>query len=101
MNRLINEWTDASTGLTCQIRWADFCGGFPCGYVAVEEGHPWHGKEYDDINADVHGGLTFAGTMPGDERYWFGFDCGHYNSPTTEEFAQAECGRLAAQAHNA
>jgi hypothetical protein len=46
-------------------------------------GHPWHGKGYDDINADVHGGLTFAEPdLPcdkgePDDAYWLGFDCAH------------------------
>jgi hypothetical protein len=34
--------------------------GYRCGYVRVPPGHPWHGKGYDDIGAEVHGGLTFA-----------------------------------------
>jgi hypothetical protein len=52
-----------------------------CGYVRIPPGHAWHDKSYDDIPADVHGGLTFA------EReacvhedgvgYWIGFDCAH------------------------
>lgn len=31
-----------------------------CGYLAVPEGHPWYGKHYGDIGADVHGGLTYS-----------------------------------------
>lgn len=36
--------------------------GFRCGYVRVKPGHPWHGKDYNDIedDIDVHGGLTYA-----------------------------------------
>jgi hypothetical protein len=62
---------------------------FYLGYVSVPEDHPWHGKGYDDIDADAHGGLTFAnhrdenwppfisddGVPPG---YFVGFDCGHF-----------------------
>lgn len=57
--------------------------GYRCGYVRVPAGHPWHGKGYDDVDADVHGGLTFAEAdkpcdAPGpDSAYWFGFDCAH------------------------
>ena len=31
-------------------------------YVAVPPGHPWHGKNYDEIEVGgyVHGGLTFS-----------------------------------------
>jgi hypothetical protein len=57
--------------------------GYRCGYVKVEEGHPWHGKGYDDVDAEAHGGLTFArGDVPcdadgPDTGWWLGFDCGH------------------------
>ena len=41
--------------------------GHRCGYTRIPPGHPWHGKDYDDIDVDVHGGLTFAEleTFPG------------------------------------
>lgn len=65
-------------------------GGHWCGYAAVPEGHPWHGKSYSDEsmwNVNVHGGLTY-GAVPCTERvchpsdgednvHWFGFDCAH------------------------
>lgn len=57
--------------------------GYRCGYVKVCPGHPWHGKDYGDIEADVHGGLTFAeadkpcGKGGEDDGYWIGFDCWH------------------------
>lgn len=57
--------------------------GYRCGYVRVPKGHPWHGKPYDEIKAEVHGGLTFAEPdkpcdKPGeDDAYWVGFDCAH------------------------
>ncbi len=57
--------------------------GYRCGYVRVPAGHPWHGKDDSEIDADVHGGLTFAeGDEPcpldgPDDGYWVGFDCAH------------------------
>lgn len=72
--------------------------GYANGYVAVPKDHPFYGKDYDDVEVDVHGGLTFA--CPGsnitaadlpetevlegclydlDENWWvFGFDTCHY-----------------------
>lgn len=72
--------------------------GFANGYVAVPKDHPFFGKDYDDVDVEVHGGLTFA--CPGnnitaadlpetevlegylydlDENWWvFGFDTCHY-----------------------
>jgi len=33
--------------------------GHLCGYLGVPPAHPWYGHHYDDLNVDVHGGLTF------------------------------------------
>jgi hypothetical protein len=74
-------------GLPCVIRRHEEWGQF-CGYVGIPPTHPDHGKKYDDVNVDVHGGLTFASECsevachvpaPGepDAFFWFGFDCGH------------------------
>ena len=63
---------------------------YRCGYVRIPAGHPWHGKDYDDVETaggghpDVHGGLTFAehdtdcGKGGEDNAWWLGFDCAHY-----------------------
>ncbi len=60
-----------------------------CGYVGVPTTHPDHSRSYDDIDVDVHGGLTYAELCDGerichvpepgesDDVFWFGFDCGH------------------------
>jgi hypothetical protein len=48
-----------------------------CGYVKVPPGHPAHGKWYDDVDVDVHGGLTFC--QLSEDGMWFGFDCGHHD----------------------
>jgi len=34
--------------------------GWGNGYVIIPKGHPLHGKHYDDIDVEVHGGLTFS-----------------------------------------
>lgn len=93
-----------------------------CGYVRLPKGHPWHGKPYDDIGADVHGGLTFAEPdleydAPGeDDAWWIGFDCGHASDAPdpslpglsmrwslsgvvrSQSYAEAECRALCEQA---
>jgi hypothetical protein len=33
--------------------------GYLCGYLGVPPSHPWYGHD-DDIDAQVHGGLTYA-----------------------------------------
>jgi hypothetical protein len=54
-----------------------------CGYVRVPPGHPSHGKDYNEVEVDVHGGLTFGQIEPCDTHkdgigYWLGFDCAHH-----------------------
>lgn len=89
------QWKDEATGLPCLI--VRNPGGALCGYVGVDESHPWHGKSYSDLpdyGPDVHGGLTFSRACadtqdeskhichlpdPGEPQHvwWFGFDCAH------------------------
>lgn len=52
------QWKDPTTGLPCLIVRNPV--GALCGYVGVPNGHPAYGKDYDDVEVDVHGGLTFA-----------------------------------------
>lgn len=87
------QWVDAATGLPCLI----VRGGSAslCGYVGVPPTHPFHKRDYDHVNVDAHGGLTFANGCqhskdesqgvchipePGtsDDVWWFGFDCAHF-----------------------
>jgi len=58
--------------------------GYRCGYVRIPLVHPWHSQTiYGDLDADVHGGITFAEhdvpcENPGDDTdWWIGFDCAH------------------------
>jgi hypothetical protein len=83
------DWVDDTTGLPC-LALRSHLFGIWCGYVLVAPRHPWHGLSYDDVPAEVHGGLTFAGPSTGsdreqvcllgegDEGWWLGFDCAHW-----------------------
>lgn len=60
--------------------------GWLCGYVALSEGHPLHGKEYyeidDEIDDVAHFGLTYS-EFEGDD-WVIGFDCNHaFDTPAT------------------
>lgn len=93
------EWRDKETGLNCMaIR--NIGGGVWCGYVGVSSSHPAYGKDYYDVDVDVHGGLTYANKCSGkichvpepgepDDIWWLGFDCGH-----CFDFAPAMVARL-------
>jgi len=75
------------SGLPCFIqRHPEF--GQWCGYVGVPQSHPAWEKFYDDVDVNVHGGLTYASKcsgylchepLPGeaDNVWWLGFDCLH------------------------
>lgn len=74
-------------GYVCLIRRGPV--GALCGYVGVDESHPFFGKGYDDVDdLAVHGGLTYANECAGeichvpepgmpDHVWWLGFDCSH------------------------
>lgn len=58
--------------------------GYRCGYIKLEQGHPWCGVEQTlDINAQVHGGVTFSeadlacGKGGDDNGWWLGIDAAH------------------------
>lgn len=84
------QYTDKETGLPCLV--VRNGAGALCGYVGVDEKHPYFNKPYQDIgNLSVHGGLTFSDfcqedgghichkVEPGenDRVWWLGFDCNH------------------------
>ena len=73
--------------------------GHWCGYVAVPQTHASYAASYDDVNVNVHGGLTYASACRGvvchvpkpgasDDVWWFGFDCAHCGdfSPATNQY---------------
>lgn len=84
------QFPDPTTGLPCLIV-RNLIGAL-CGYVGVSSEHPTYGKNYGDVDVDVHGGLTFSSKcLPtedkahgichvdpeNDDVWWLGFDCGH------------------------
>ena len=82
------QWEHA--GLDCLMVRVQTHGAW-CGYVGVPQGHPAHGKGYDDASLEsieVHGGLTYADACQGrichvpapgrpDDVWWLGFDTAH------------------------
>jgi hypothetical protein len=65
--------------------------GWGNGYVLIPEGHPLHGVHYDNIDVNVHGGLTFSELVDIDlakkmhleqediGSWCVGFDTAHWN----------------------
>ena len=85
-------WVDPATNLDCMIHRNQV--GAWCGYVGVPNTHPDYGKEYDNVDVEVHGSLTYSNKCqtqateehgichvpePGREHdiWWLGFDCAH------------------------
>ena len=77
------EWIDPYSNYMCRISrnlhfqtWN--------GYVRLPKEHPCFGKGYDDIDVNVHGGLTYSDSYfpthtnnTPDGYWWLGFDTGH------------------------
>lgn len=69
--------------------------GHRCGYVKLPQNHPWYKKNPDNIETNVHGGLTFASLINNNEHpilkkgYWIGFDCIHaFDMPDPDEMSK-------------
>lgn len=76
--KIEREWEHA--GLKCAVVMQQEA-GIRCGYVRVPPSHLMYGTPYDEVDVQVHGGLTFAEQEPciedDGQGWWFGFDCGH------------------------
>ncbi len=85
--------------------------GWGNGYIVIPKDHPWYMKDYDEIDVDVHCGLTFGRLIDKAEKdnpfypylgeYVIGFDTAHYqdnlqNCP--KEYVEAETEKLKQQA---
>lgn len=63
--------------------------GVYCGYVGITKLTPKYYQNYDLCDEiECHGGITWQGKIPGilkdkskngNDFYWVGFDCGHFN----------------------
>lgn len=80
-----------------------FPSGYYCGYVALPFTHPYYGIRYQFIDdLDVHGGLTFSGTLHdiAPDKYLLGFDCGHSGDDIRvqdENYTLRQCMKLVDQ----
>ena len=62
-------WVHEATGARCTMLRGAL--GAWCGYVGVNGNHPCAGKNYNDIDVAVHGGLTYGGyCRPMQEDEW-------------------------------
>lgn len=97
---MIDEWKSEPNeveltlnGFDCRIERMPM--GHLCGYVRIPEVHPWYLKSYSDLEdaGDVHGGLTFGGTLNSAGGYWIGFDCAHSRDlvPNTRYRSDSDC----------
>lgn len=60
----------------CMVRRGSF--GALNGYVEVKPDHAFYKQDYDDIDVDVHMGITYAGNILDClDIFFIGFDCAH------------------------
>jgi hypothetical protein len=69
------------------------------GYVILPEGHEYHGKDYEDIPIDCHGGLTYGDTLHWESKnkgkFAIGLDMNHYSdNGGSEEQMRQECKKI-------
>ena len=90
------NWVDEPTGLRCAVRRSNVSGALT-GYVELPLKHPWNGKSYKDLMAEVdfsevHRGVTWSKPfIPSEEpdgTWWVGFDCFHHGD-VSPQFAVA------------
>ena len=79
--------------------------GWGNGYVGVPPNHPWFGKDYNELDVDVHGGLTFSNKAAPKEQpdsyWWIGFDTCHYQDNKyncSKEYVEQQTQQLKEQA---
>jgi hypothetical protein len=65
------KWTEPTTKYKCEVKRNPITLSL-LGYVTVPKKHHYYGLGYNDVMANVHGGLTFS-----DDKGTFGFDCAH------------------------
>lgn len=80
-SKIEKKWTTAA-GYEAEVLATPM--GHRCGYVTVPEGHPCAGKDYDELDVEVHGGLTYALDNQ------FGFDCAHLYDAKDPELMSEE-----------
>lgn len=77
MFNVVKTWKHCN--LTCVVRHSVF--NCPCGYVELPKNHPLYGVNYteysDDVDLNVHGGVTFSGKLFDIDGWFVGFDMAH------------------------
>lgn len=63
-------WVEPTTKYKCEVKRNSLTLAL-CGYVTVPKKHHYYGLSYNDVMANVHGGLTYS------DKGTFGFDCSH------------------------
>lgn len=82
------EWRDKETDYPCLIVRNPM--GALCGYVGVPEYHSAYREDYDQVDVQAHGGLTFSDHCQKEDKkfgvchagpdkvWWLGFDTAHW-----------------------
>lgn len=67
-------------GYDCIVLFMPMC--HRCGYVGIPIGHKYYKMNYNDIDIECHGGLTYSRDyligQNDENKWWIGFDCAHY-----------------------
>lgn len=92
-------------GFPCYAQRHTSTGGW-CGYIEIDQDHPWYGDDYADMRTaagdyvGVHGGITFADWhVDLASGFLVGFDCAHGGdyAPASEARSRRSRGQLYGQ----
>ena len=69
--------------------------GHRCGYVGVPSEHKLFGVDYDEVDVEVHGGLTYSSgiseyPVEDSKLWWLGYDCAHLGDQVVPEYIAAQ-----------
>ena len=79
MNKPILEITPTYKGYKIAVVWHPDH-KYRCAYVLIPYWHKLYEVDYNDMQVECHGGLTYSGHYLLDKKYpgwWIGFDCAH------------------------
>lgn len=80
MSRVYQEKRFEYKGYPCVVLFQG--GGYRCGYVGLPKENEYYNVDYDNIDIDCHGGLTYSESFlygqADRDTWWIGFDCAHY-----------------------
>lgn len=69
--------------------------GYRCAYVEIPKDSKYYKVDYEELDIDAHGGITFSeyypeltGSSNEDDKWYIGWDYGHFSDRTSVELVE-------------